>query len=129
MSDQQPMLGQICWNELSTPNLPAAKDFYGKVFGWEFIDSISKDRVYTMVKTKDKTFAGIWSIPKDKQAQIPPHWMAYILVSNLDESIEKARKNGATIVTPSTKAGEYGLFAIITDPTGAHIALWEPLRS
>lgn len=123
-----PKIGEFCWNELATSNVQAAKDFYGKVFGWEFADHEMGDTTYTMIKFKNQEFAGIWSIPKDKEKEIPPHWMAYILVENLDESIEKARKHGASIIKPASKAGDFGLFAVITDPTGAHIALWQPLR-
>jgi predicted enzyme related to lactoylglutathione lyase len=124
----QPQVGQFCWNELATSNVQAAKDFYGKVFGWQFSDVEMGDTTYTMIKLKNQEFAGIWAIPKDKQKMIPPHWMAYILVENLDKSVEKALKNGATIVKPASTAGDFGRFAIITDPTGAHIALWQSLR-
>jgi len=127
MTDQ-PKLGEFCWNELATPNVQAAKDFYGKVFDWEFTDYPMGETTYTMMKMKGKKeFAGIWAIPKDQQKQIPPHWMSYILVENLDASLAKAQKNGASVVKPATQAGEIGRFAIITDPTGAHIALWQRL--
>lgn len=119
---------EFCWNELATTNVKAAKDFYGKVFGWKFTDHEMGDMTYTMIKTDDKEFGGIWAIPKDKEKQIPPHWMGYILVENLDDSLEKSTKNGASIMKPATLAGDMGRFAIITDPTGAHIALWQTLR-
>lgn len=98
------------------------------MFGWKFSDHEMGDTTYTMIKLNDKDIGGVWSIPKDKEKQIPPHWMAYILVEDLDESVEKARKNGASIVKPASNAGDFGRFAIITDPTGAHIALWQPIR-
>lgn len=123
-----PKLGEFCWNELATTNTKAAKDFYGKVFGWTFNDLNMGDMTYTTIKKGDKEFAGIWSIPKDQEKQIPPHWMAYILVENVDESLQKAKENGAQIVKPVTAAGDMGRFAIITDPTGAHIALWQTLQ-
>lgn len=121
-------MGEFCWNELATSNVQAAKDFYGKVFGWQFSDHEMGDMTYTMIKHNDKEFAGIWAIPKAKAKEIPPHWMAYILVESLDKSLEKARKHGASIMKPAANAGDFGRFAIITDPTGAHIALWESLR-
>jgi len=124
---EQPKIGEFCWNELATSNVQAAKEFYGKVFGWQFSDHDMGEMTYTMIKLKDKEFGGIWSIPKDKEKQIPPHWMAYILVENLDQSLEKALKHKASIVKPATNAGDFGRFAIITDPTGAHIALWQSL--
>lgn len=120
--------GDFCWNELATSDPKAAKDFYGKVFGWEFVEHEMGDMNYTMIRHKDKNLcAGIWVIPKDKQKQIPSHWMAYILVENLDKALEKATKHGASIVKPAANAGDFGRFAVITDPTGAHIALWEAL--
>lgn len=121
-------IGQFCWNELATSNVQAAKDFYGKVFGWEFFDQRMGDITYTMIKQHGKEFAGIWAIPKGKEKEIPPHWMAYILVENIDEALEKARINGATIVRPVTNVGNMGRFAIITDPIGAHIAFWQSLQ-
>ncbi len=127
MSDK-PKVGEFCWTELATSNVQSAKDFYGKVFGWEFSDHSMGDMTYTMIKHNDKEFGGIWAIPKDKEKQIPPHWMAYILVEDLQKSLEKASKQGASIMKPAANAGEFGRFAIITDPTGAHIALWESIR-
>lgn len=124
---ETPKFNEFCWNELATTNVKAAKDFYGKLFGWEFTEHDLGDFTYTMIRKKDQHFAGIWQIPKDQEKEIPPHWMAYVLVENVDDSLEKARKNGATIIKPTSKAGDFGLFAIIQDPTGAHLALWQNL--
>lgn len=128
MSDES-AVGSFCWNELATSNVKAAKDFYGKAFGWTFSDHSMDGVTYTMIKHGNKEFAGIWEIPKDQADHIPPHWMSYILVENLEQSLENIQKLGATIKVPIKKAGEFGLLAIITDPTGAHIALWESLHS
>jgi len=122
-------MSEFCWNELATSNLQGAKDFYGNVFGWEFLDIDMGDMIYTKIKRNGNEFAGIWSIPKDKQKEIPPHWISYILVEGLDKALEKAVKNGAAIVKPATNAGDFGRFAIITDPAGAYIALWQSLTA
>ncbi len=125
MSDM-PSVGQFCWNELSTTDPKKAKEFYGKVFGWEFEEHPMGDMNYIMVKVNGKkASAGIWAIPKEMQSQIPPHWMSYILVENLEKSLEKVTKLGGKVVRPATEAGDFGRFAIITDPTGAMIAIWE----
>lgn len=123
-----PKMGEFVWNELATTNVQGAKDFYGKVFGWEFVDKKMEDMTYTMIKKDNKEFGGIWAIPAVQQSQIPPHWLAYILVENVEQSLEKARQNGATVVKPVQKAGDMGYFAIIKDPAGAHVALWQSLK-
>lgn len=120
--------GEFVWNELATPNLQKSKDFYNKMFGWEYDDKNMGDMTYTIIKKGDSEIAGIWAIPTAQQSQIPSHWIAYILVENLEQSLEKAKQNGATIIKPSQKAGDMGLFAIIKDPTGAHIAFWQSLK-
>lgn len=135
---EEKKVGEIVWNELATPNARVAKEFYGKVFGWEFIDKpMDEDKVsefadkpmtYTIIKKNGAEFGGIWAIPTELQNQIPPHWLAYISVDNVNQALETARKNGATIVKPAQKVGEMGIFAIIQDPTGAHIALWQTLK-
>lgn len=128
-SSMAPKAGEIVWNELATPNLQAAKKFYGKVFGWEFVDKNMDDMSYTIIKKGNKEFGGIWGIPASMQDQIPPHWLAYISVDNLKQALDTAQQNGATVVKQIQKAGDMGIFAIIQDPTGAHIALWQSLKS
>jgi uncharacterized protein len=119
---------EFCWNELATSNVDAAKDFYGKLLGWQFTDHTMGDTTYTMIKSGDEAFAGIWQIPSEKRDQIPPHWMSYILVNDVEDTLEKAKSLGADVRVPVTKADNKGRFAIVTDPTGAHIAFWEPTK-
>ena len=127
--EKQPVFGEFCFNELATGDVKAAKDFYGKVFGWQFEEHNMGDSSYTMIKHNGKDIgAGIWSIPQDMQKQVPPHWASYILVENIEKALELAVKNGAKIVKGATKAGQFGILAIILDPTGAHVALWQALK-
>lgn len=121
----QPTFGEFCWNELATTDVNKAKDFYGKVFGWQFREIKTDEMTYTLIKSNDKEIAGIWQIPADQQDMIPPHWMAYILVHDVVDALNKATEHGAKEVKGVTVVGDMGQFAIITDPTGAHIALWE----
>jgi predicted enzyme related to lactoylglutathione lyase len=125
---EQPKKGEFCWNELATADVKKAKEFYGKVFGWEFSEHPMEDATYTMIRQNNKDIAGIWAIPKGQEKHIPPHWMAYILVENVEDILNKASKQGATIVKAVTQAGDFGHLAIIQDPTGAHIALWQPIK-
>lgn len=127
-ADNSASTGEFVWNELATSNVQQAKDFYGKMFGWEFTDKKMDDMTYTMIKKGGKDFGGIWEIPTEMQNQIPSHWLAYILVDNLDQSVENAVKNGATVVKPKQQVGDMGTFAILKDPAGAHIALWQPTK-
>lgn len=117
--------GEFCWNELSTPDVKKAKEFYSKMFDWKFDDIQTEHMTYTLIKSHDKEFAGMWQIPTDQQKQIPPHWLAYIAVEDVAATLKKAQQNGAHVIMDVTEISGKGSFAIITDPTGAHIAFWE----
>jgi predicted enzyme related to lactoylglutathione lyase len=121
----KPKISEFCWNELATSNVKAAKDFYGNLLGWTFSEHEMGETSYTMIKSKEGEFGGIWEIPTENKEQIPPHWMGYILVEDIESTLEKAISMGATVKMPVTKAGEFGRFIVIVDPTGAHIAFWQ----
>jgi predicted enzyme related to lactoylglutathione lyase len=125
MADTKPQSGEFCWNELVTGDVSKAKNFYSNMFGWQYQENQMQDMTYTMITAGDKMIGGVLSIPKGQEGMIPPHWMGYIQVKNLDESVTKAQSLGATVIKPQTTAGEFGKFAIIQDPTGAYVSLWE----
>lgn len=125
----KPNMGEFCWNELATPNVQAAKDFYGALLGWKFTDHAMGNSTYTMIQGENDEFGGMWQIPEGQQNEIPPHWMSYILVEDLESTLKKASELGAVVKMPVTKAGEMGSFVIIADPSGAHIALWQSSKA
>ena len=109
--------------ELYTPNLGKAKDFYATLFGWQLEDVPMPDGgTYTMIKVGEGTGGGMMKAP---DPSIPPHWMAYVGVDDIAASTDKARSLGATIHKEVTDIGP-GKLSIITDPTGATLALWQP---
>lgn len=121
--------GEFCWNELMTPDTKKAKEFYTQLLGWEAHDHDMGECTYTMFKHKGKDLmVGMMQTPKGMEKEIPPHWMGYILVEDLDASVKKAQSLGATIKVPQQPVGDFGRFAILVDPTGAHIALWQSIQ-
>jgi predicted enzyme related to lactoylglutathione lyase len=120
-----PQMGEFCWNELATTSVSKSKAFYGELLGWKFIEHDVGDKTYTMIQNKDDTLGGIYEIPSDLKEKVSPQWTGYILVENVVETLAKAIELGATQRMPVTKVGEMGLFAIVSDTTGANIAFWQ----
>ncbi len=127
MSDKMPQQGEFCWNELMTPDVNKAKQFYSALFDWKAEDRDMGSMTYTMFKSGDKDIGGMLQTPQDK-AGIPPHWMSYVCVKDVDKMVEKAKSLGAKITVPATPVSDFGRFAVIQDPTGAHIAIWQPTK-
>lgn len=120
--------GEFCWNELITNDVSKCKDFYSALFGWETQDHDFGHMTYTTVKVGDRDVGGMMQIPKNPEQSTPSHWLSYILVEDLDEMVNKAKNLGAIIKQDSMPVGDFGRLAILQDPTGAHIALWQPLK-
>src|SRR5947207_8428694 len=130
MSKTMPKPGEFCWNELMTGDTKKAKSFYSSLLGWKSKDmDMGEDMTYTLFSNAEKDIGGLMAIPKDQAAHIPPHWMSYISVENLDETVKQAKNLGAEIKCPPKDVGDFGRFAIIVDPTGAHIAFWQSLKA
>jgi predicted enzyme related to lactoylglutathione lyase len=127
--NKTPEAGTFCWNELMTSSPSSAKEFYGTLFGWQSNDVPMENMTYTLFNMGETQIGGMMQIPADKKGQIPPHWMSYISVKNVEETLEKAQSLGATILVPPTQAGDVGRFAIIQDPQGASVAFWQSLKS
>ena len=120
--------GSFCWVELGTTDSEAAKTFYTQLFGWDYDDHpMGPDGVYTMLKLNGKDVGGLYKMMPDMLAQgIPPHWMSYVAVTSADESAEKAKAEGATVLNGPFDVFEIGRMAVIQDPTGAVFSIWQP---
>ncbi len=115
------------WIDLSTSDVSAAKQFYTELFGWEAEDQpLPNGGSYTMLRMNGKSVAGLGSLPPDQLASgHAAYWSSYVSVSDADEMTVKAEEGGATVVMRPMDVMDQGRMAIINDPTGAYIGLWQ----
>ena len=106
--------------ELMTTDVNKAKAFYRELFDWQLEDIPGMD--YTLIKVGEGTGGGMM---KTVQPDSPSCWLAYVLVDDANVSTDKARNLGATICKEVTEIPGIGWFSVITDPTGATLALWQ----
>lgn len=119
--------GTFCWVELATTNGQAAKTFYTQLFGWDYVDNpVGPDMIYTMLKLNGKDVGALYQMPSEMTAQgIPPNWLNYVSVTSADETAEKAKAAGATLLKDPFDVFTVGRMAVVKDPTGAVFALWQ----
>ena len=123
-----PKPGSFCWVELGTSDNEAAKNFYTQLFGWEAEDHpMGPDGgVYTMLKLDGKDVGGLYKLTPDMvSANVPSHWMNYVATADADETAEKAKAAGATIMNGPFDVYTLGRMAVIKDPTGAVFSIWQ----
>lgn len=117
--------GQFVWYELMTTDINAAKEFYGNVVGWNALDSGMPGMEYWMFASKNGPLAGLMTLPDEVKAMgVPPHWMGYVGVADVDATAAKATELGGNVLVPPTDIPNMGRFAIFTDPHGAAIACY-----
>jgi predicted enzyme related to lactoylglutathione lyase len=109
--------------ELATNDVAKAKSFYGKLFDWQMEDVPMEGGTYTLIKVGEGTGGGLM---KNPMPNAPSMWLAYVLVDDVKAATQKARSLGASVMKDVTEVTGMGSFSILTDPTGAMIALWQP---
>ena len=109
--------------ELNTADLGRAKDFYGSLFDWQLDDvEISPRHPYTMIRVGGGTGGGMMMQPVPGE---PSQWIAYVGVEDIRAATERALALGASVITEPTEVKNAGWLAIIHDPTGATLGLWQ----
>jgi len=106
--------------ELMTSDVDRARAFYGSLFDWRLEEVPGMD--YTLINVGEGTGGGMM---KSDPPGAPSGWMAYVAVDDAVAATEKARLLGATICREVTEIPGIGWFSVITDPTGATLALWQ----
>ncbi len=118
-----PKAGEVCWRELRTKNLPAALEFYSKLFGWTLEPSKVTGMDYKEIIVNGAAAGGMMSMEGDDWGEAPPHWANYIAVDNADQTAEKITANGGSVRVPPFDAPGVGRMAMVADPSGADFAI------
>jgi predicted enzyme related to lactoylglutathione lyase len=113
--------GAMSWNELYVKDVETAKKFYEELFGWTY-GTDPANPVYTTIKNNGRSNGGIMPILPE-MAMMPPQWMVYFTVKNLDESLAKVKELGGKVW--DTKDISVGKIGIISEPSGAGMILME----
>jgi predicted enzyme related to lactoylglutathione lyase len=120
--------GTPSWTDLATPDLDASQSFYGALFGWDFEtqDTGSPENPYVIASQGGKATAGMMRLTPEMQAGgMPPVWATYVTVADVDASAAKAVELGGSVVQPAMDVMDAGRMAVLVDPAGAAVCLWQ----
>lgn len=115
--------GEFVWSELITSNAPAALEFYSQLFGWKLLQEMDMGPMgkYFIFGQGDKQYGGMMT--KTPDMPMPPAWLYYINVDDLDAAIERATSKGAKKLMGPMEIPGGNRVAQLTDPQGAVFAL------
>jgi len=112
------------WLDLSSSDAAGSRDFYSKVFGWKIdVNPDPQYGGYAMATIGGKDVAGIG--PK-MSAEAPTAWTLYVATPDAADTAKKAKAAGGNVLVEPMQVGPQGTMAIIQDPTGAALGVWQP---
>ena len=116
----------IAWIDLTVDDAESVSDFYAAVTGWvpSPVDMGDYSDFNMTSPASGEPMAGVCHA-RGSNADLPPVWLIYITVEDLDRSIEQCTTFGGDIVRPLTKMAGYGRYCVVRDPAGAVAALFE----
>jgi predicted enzyme related to lactoylglutathione lyase len=115
-----PVPGTFCWETLVTPDVPGAIAWYGKVVGFGTAPAPNgQGTVFT---------AGGAPVADLQPARPggPAYWATYVAVEDALASRDRAAALGGKVVVPRIDIPQVGTVAVVTDPSGAPLGLFQP---
>lgn len=118
--------GRPCWVDLMSPDVDASKAFYSSVFGWDAHDEHDDagNRVYVNFSIDGQVVAGLGGQPPG----MPPMalWNSYVCSDDVAATVANAEAAGGSVIMPPMQVMTAGHMAIVADPSGAVISVWQP---
>ena len=117
--------GSFTWNELLTTDVGKARAFYGDLLGWTYQDMpMGEAGMYTIIKNGGQDAGGMMPLAAIEGGQeLPPHWMSYIAVDDVDARTAKVEALGGRVFKEPFDIPDIGRMSVIADPTGAVVCL------
>jgi predicted enzyme related to lactoylglutathione lyase len=114
--------GSLVWNDFNTRDVEAAAAFYKELLGWDYEIFMPGELDYAMIVSGGQMHGGFPSIPEGT----PAHWVGNVAVESVDETAGKAKAAGGRILVDPVDFPGVGRYAVIADPQGAVLALFQP---
>ena len=111
--------GVPCWVDTWQDDLDASVAFYTGLIGW---DAQVGDE-YTMFTLRGLDAAGAGA---PQPAGTPAAWTTYVWVDDADQVAARAAAAGGTVVREPFDSLDGGRMAIVADPAGAALGVWQP---
>ena len=123
MGDVQGPQGRFVWYDLMTTDPGRARCFYSELLGWiPHQRDFEGGQSYTMFQCGESILGGMVSM--DVTQGVPPHWIAYVTVDDVDAAAGQVPELGGKVVQEPTDLPGTGRFAVIQDPDGAPLSLF-----
>jgi predicted enzyme related to lactoylglutathione lyase len=118
--------GTLIGLDLTVQDADTVRDFYASVIGWEVEPfALGEYSDYFMKAPSTGEIVSGVCHARGENADLPPQWLTYVVVADLDESLRRVAAGGGAQATAIKGNAGSNRYCVIRDPAGAHIALME----
>ena len=103
-------IGAMFLNELWTPDVARAKEFYHALFGWEY----DLDGIFTRIFNRGRFNGGMLELD-----DVEPNWLPHFHVADVDAAISRVKALGGAIEIDKQVDADGGRWSVVADPAGA----------
>lgn len=118
-----PLVGKFVWRDLMTDDPALVKPFYAALLGWEYVETRSLGRPYTLIRSGGQFIAGIAQgqrrLPHEGNAQ----WLSFLSVADVDRAAQATAAAGGNVLLAPFDVPRVGRAAVVADPQGAPLGL------
>src|SRR5512132_3508736 len=118
--------GVPCWVDTWQPDADAAVAFYKDVFGWEAEDTMPDGVTgkHYMCRLRGRDVAAVASRPEEERPVTA--WTTYVWVEDAEAIVHRAFEAGGGVLKDLFDSLDGGRIAIVADPAGAALGIWQP---
>lgn len=123
MDKPKPKVGSMGWMDIAVPDAGTLKDFYASVVGWK-PEALSMGEYDDFVMKGEDNAVGICHA-RGSNSHLPPVWMPYFIVADLDVALAECDKHGGKRLSEIRSYGPTARYCPIQDPQGAYCVLFQ----
>ena len=119
-------IGAPCWVDLMTSDTERSRSFYCQLFGWTAEEPAPEFGGYFNFTKDGIRVAGCMGSQPD--AEVRDVWSVYLATDDARKTVDTAAANGGQVIVPAMDVADLGTMAVVADPGGAAIGIWQPGR-
>lgn len=117
--------GTPIWVDLQSTDQAGAAAFYRRLFGWEVSPASADTGGYSMATLRGVPVTAIGPLPATFPEGSTSVWTSYFAVDDIAASARAAEENGGSVLLPPGELAPGVQLAIVADPAGAVLGLWQ----
>src|SRR5712691_1644077 len=117
-------IGAPCWVDLMTSDTDRSRAFYCQLFGWTAEEPAAEFGGYFNFTKDGVRVAG--SMASQPGTGVPDVWSVYLATDDAAKTVDAATTNGGGVHVQPMPVGDLGTMAVVGDPGGAAIGIWQP---